>query len=158
MKPLLASAVLLLTACQGTTVQQGETLYINSQLVDCVGVGPMQCMQVRSDEQQPWTLFYQNIEGFQFEPGYRYQLTVSKEQLTDVPADAPLPALSADQGGEQGRQQVTNTIKKRGMADAIPPLVYGYCASSGTIRSAPAPYVAADRACPDHPAASDPSR
>ncbi|MFQ1996004.1 MULTISPECIES: DUF4377 domain-containing protein [Aeromonas] len=89
MKPLLASAVLLLTACQGTTVQQGETLYINSQLVDCVGVGPMQCMQVRSDEQQPWTLFYQNIEGFQFEPGYRYQLTVSKEQLTDVPADAP---------------------------------------------------------------------
>ncbi|WP_204382856.1 DUF4377 domain-containing protein, partial [Aeromonas veronii] len=40
-------------------------------------------------EQQPWTLFYQNIEGFQFEPGYRYQLTVSKEQLTDVPADAP---------------------------------------------------------------------
>ncbi len=48
----------------------------------------MQCMQVRSDEQQPWTLFYQNIEGFQFEPGYRYQLTVSKVQLTDVPADA----------------------------------------------------------------------
>ncbi|WP_421255429.1 DUF4377 domain-containing protein [Aeromonas sp. 600282] len=90
MKPLFISATLLLTACQSTPApSQGETLYINSQLVDCVGVGPMQCMQVRSDEQQPWTLFYQNIEGFQFEPGYRYQLTVSKEQLTDVPADAP---------------------------------------------------------------------
>ncbi|MBL0627960.1 DUF4377 domain-containing protein [Aeromonas jandaei] len=89
MKPLLVSATMLLTACQGTTAPQGETLYINSQLVDCVGVGPMQCMQVRSDEQQPWTLFYQNIEGFQFEPGYQYQLTVSKEQLTNVPADAP---------------------------------------------------------------------
>ena len=88
MKPLLVSAALLLTACQGTTAPQGETLYINSQLVDCVGVGPMQCMLVRSDEQQPWTLFYQQIEGFQFEPGYRYQLTVSKEQLTNVPADA----------------------------------------------------------------------
>lgn len=88
MKPLLVSAVLLLTACQGTTAPQGETLYINSQLVDCVGVGPMQCMQVRSDEQQPWTLFYQQIEGFQFEPGYQYQLTVKKEQLTNVPADA----------------------------------------------------------------------
>ncbi|WP_368216800.1 DUF4377 domain-containing protein [Aeromonas sp. R2-3] len=90
MKPLFISAALLLTACQSTPASsQGETLYINSQLVDCVGVGPMQCMQVRSDEQRPWTLFYQNIEGFQFEPGYRYQLTVSKEQLTDVPADAP---------------------------------------------------------------------
>lgn len=90
MKPLFISAALLLTACQSAPApSQGETLYINSQLVDCVGVGPMQCMQVRSDELQPWTLFYQDIEGFQFEPGYRYQLTVSKEQLTDVPADAP---------------------------------------------------------------------
>jgi len=84
-----ATATLLLSACQNAPAPtQGETLYINSQLVHCVGVGPMQCMQVRSNEQQPWTLFYQQIEGFQFEPGYRYQLTVSKEQLTDVPADA----------------------------------------------------------------------
>ena len=88
MKPLLISAALLLTACQGSVAPQGETLYINSQLVDCVGVGPMQCMQVRSDEQQPWTFFYRQIEGFEFEPGYQYQLSVSKEQLTDVPADA----------------------------------------------------------------------
>ncbi|MFM4732478.1 DUF4377 domain-containing protein [Aeromonas salmonicida] len=90
MRPLFLSAALLLTACQSApALSQGETLYINSQLIDCVGVGPMQCMQVRSDEQQAWGLFYQQIEGFQFEPGYRYRLTVSKEQLTDVPADAP---------------------------------------------------------------------
>ena len=92
MRPLFisAGAALLLSACQSAPAPTaGETLYVNSQLVHCVGVGPMQCMQVRSDEQQPWTLFYQQIEGFQFEPGYRYQLTVSKEQLTDVPADAP---------------------------------------------------------------------
>ncbi|MNC83485.1 hypothetical protein D3C75_1374700 [compost metagenome] len=33
-------------------------------------------------------MFYQQIEGFTFEPGFRYQLEVRTEQLTDVPADA----------------------------------------------------------------------
>ncbi|MGL5031625.1 MAG: DUF4377 domain-containing protein [Aeromonas sp.] len=90
MKSLFISAALLLSGCQSAPAPSPEeTLYINSQWVDCVGVAPMKCMQVRRNKLQPWTLFYQDIEGFQFEPGYRYQLTVSKEQLTDVPADAP---------------------------------------------------------------------
>lgn len=88
MRPLFASTALLLIACQATSAHQTETLYINSQLVNCVGVGPMQCMQVRSDEEQPWYLFYEQIKGFQFEPGYRYQLTVKQVRLTNVPADA----------------------------------------------------------------------
>lgn len=45
MRPLFIGAALLLSACQSApTPSQGETLYINSQLVHCVGVGPMQCM------------------------------------------------------------------------------------------------------------------
>ena len=88
--PLLLSTALLLSACQSAPAPTaGETLYVNSQLVHCVGVGPMQCMQVRSQPGESWSLFYQQIEGFTFEPGYRYQLEVTKEQLADVPADAP---------------------------------------------------------------------
>jgi hypothetical protein len=83
--PLLLCSALLLGACQSTPTT--ETLYIQDQLADCVGVAPMKCMQVRSQPGASWSLFYQQIEGFTFEPGFRYQLEVRTEQLTDVPAD-----------------------------------------------------------------------
>ncbi len=74
----------------------------------------MQCMQVRSDKQQPWTLFYQQIEGFQFEPGYRYQLTVSRAAHRCA-GRCPFPALPA----HQGRQQTGGAlIKKASFGDA----------------------------------------
>ena len=85
--PLLLSSALLLSAYQSAPTT--ETLYIQDKLADCVGVAPMKCMQVRSQPGESWGLFYQQIEGFTFEPGYRYQLEVTKEQLADVPADAP---------------------------------------------------------------------
>lgn len=84
--PLLLCSALLLGACQSTPTT--ETLYIQDQLADCVGVAPMKCMQVRSQPGASWSLFYQQIEGFTFEPGFRYRLEVRTEQLTDVPADA----------------------------------------------------------------------
>lgn len=84
--PLLLATTLLLGACQSTPAT--ETLYIQDKLADCIGVAPMKCMQVRGQPGESWSLFYQQIEGFTFEPGYRYQLEVTKERLTDVPADA----------------------------------------------------------------------
>ncbi|MEB6605875.1 DUF4377 domain-containing protein [Aeromonas sanarellii] len=84
--PLLLCSTLLLSACQSTPAT--ETLYVQDKLADCIGVAPMKCMQVRGQPGESWSLFYQQIEGFTFEPGYRYQLEVTKEQLTDVPADA----------------------------------------------------------------------
>lgn len=65
-----------------------EVLLINSGLVDCVGVAPMKCMQVRHTEQDPWVMFYTGIAGFTFEPGYQYRLKVRVTELENVPADA----------------------------------------------------------------------
>ena len=76
--PLLLSSALLLSACQSAPTT--EILYIQDKLADCVGVAPMKCMQVRSQPGENWTLFYQQIEGFTFEPGFRYQLEVRTEQ------------------------------------------------------------------------------
>lgn len=65
-----------------------ETLYINSELVDCEGVGPQKCMQMRRAPDEEWELFYNQIEGFTFEPGFTYELRVRVTPAADVPADA----------------------------------------------------------------------
>jgi len=65
-----------------------KTLYVAHHLVDCVGVGPMKCMLVRETPDAEWTNFYSKIEGFDYEPGFDYQLTVRMEKVENPPADA----------------------------------------------------------------------
>ena len=65
-----------------------KTLYVGPNLVDCVGVAPQKCMQVRENPEDPWKLFYGQIEGFQYEEGYLYQLTVTETPVATPPADS----------------------------------------------------------------------
>ncbi|HST84826.1 MAG TPA: DUF4377 domain-containing protein [Kineosporiaceae bacterium] len=65
-----------------------EDFYINSQLVECEGVAPQQCMQVRKSPDEDWELFYGRIEGFTFEPGYAYKVRVRVTPVEQAPADA----------------------------------------------------------------------
>jgi len=68
-----------------------ETWWINSYRMPCVGVGPMQCLQVHQDARPlaPWRLFYSEIVGFEFEPGSLARLRVRLVELprNQVPAD-----------------------------------------------------------------------
>ncbi|WP_353161352.1 DUF4377 domain-containing protein [Myroides odoratus] len=65
------------------------TMYVGPKQVDCTGVGPMKCLQVRETEDGEWTLFYSSIQGFEYEEGYNYTLEVRKEDVPNPPADAP---------------------------------------------------------------------
>jgi hypothetical protein len=112
-KALLFVALAALAGCsqEGTSMNQPanekggqtEVLLVNSALVDCVGVGPMKCMQVRRSAQQPWELFYTGIEGFTFEPGYQYRLKVLVTPVENVPADASAYAYVLDMVVESER-------------------------------------------------------
>ena len=62
-------------------------LYIDSKLVDCVGVGPQQCMLVRENLDDQWEFLYQSIEGFEYEGGTSYKLHVSITKVENPPAD-----------------------------------------------------------------------
>ncbi|RDI41532.1 DUF4377 domain-containing protein [Nocardia mexicana] len=63
-------------------------LYVAEQTRPCTGVAPQTCLQVRRDPNAPWELFYDRIEGFDHQPGYRYHLQVEKRPVLDPPADA----------------------------------------------------------------------
>ena len=65
-----------------------KTLYVGPNLVDCVGVATQKCMQVREKPEDPWKLFYDQIEGFQYEEGYLYELKVTETPVANPPADS----------------------------------------------------------------------
>lgn len=65
-----------------------KTFFIHSQMVDCVGIGPMKCMQVREDQNSEWRNFYDEIQGFKFNPGNEYTVKVKVSDVENPPADA----------------------------------------------------------------------
>ena len=55
--------------------------------VECFGVGPRTCLQVRESPDEPWRNFFDSIQGFDFEPGFLYELVVEKRPVSPVEAD-----------------------------------------------------------------------
>lgn len=89
---LLISTILGAVACEHQSDENTEIWWINSSKMDCVGVGPMSCLQIqRGAEIDPgsWEFFYSSIQGFEYKPGNIYQIKV---KITDreppIPADA----------------------------------------------------------------------
>jgi heat shock protein HslJ len=91
---IFLSALALSTCKNKSSEKNAETiLFVNSSKVECTGVGKMLCLQTQESETlkpNDWKNFYGNIEGFEYESGYIYKLSVKKEKLdpATVPADA----------------------------------------------------------------------
>lgn len=75
----------------------GLTLYSKADIIrlvvkedraSCTGVAPQTCYQVKYKNSKSWELFYDQIAGFNYKPGYRYVLQVQRTKRTNVPADA----------------------------------------------------------------------
>ena len=90
----LAAIMLFGIACRGSSsgevravVDAGgmvREVTVGPEWVDCVGVGPRQCMVVDG------SLFYDAIDGFDYEEGYRYRLRI--EQYDAWPGQEEPPA------------------------------------------------------------------
>ena len=65
-----------------------KILYVDSKLVDCVGVGSQQCMSIRENPDSDWQMFYDKIEGFDFQEGTQYKLEVMISNVENPPADS----------------------------------------------------------------------
>jgi heat shock protein HslJ len=89
----LITGILLMSCSSLKLTSQNQQIYwINSLRVSCTGVAPMKCLQIqkgKSVEKGKWQNFYANIEGFDFEPGYIFKLSVKEEKIdpAKVPAD-----------------------------------------------------------------------
>jgi heat shock protein HslJ len=65
-----------------------KTLQVAPSRVECTGVAPQLCLQVRESADAAWTLLYEEIAGFAYEPGYLYEIRVKEEAVANPPADA----------------------------------------------------------------------
>jgi heat shock protein HslJ len=78
----------ILTFTPAPKVTRSEkTIWVNSRRKPCTGVAPRECLQIKEQPDGEWKLFYESIEGFDFQPGFQYQLKVAIEKIENPPAD-----------------------------------------------------------------------
>ena len=75
-------------ACTSNSDLQSKMLIIADHVTDCVGVGPQTCMLVKESPEDEWTYFYDQIDGFNYESGYTYELIVTETKVENPAADA----------------------------------------------------------------------
>lgn len=65
-----------------------KTLFVADHYADCVGSAPQKCLMVKENEGEDWQMFYDQIEGFNYEEGYFYELKVKVTPVKNPPADS----------------------------------------------------------------------
>ena len=84
----LASVALgvALSGCSDST--DTTRLWIGPDRVECEGVALMMCLQIAESEDGDYQLFYDTIEGFDYQEGTSYVIDVSITEVENPPADA----------------------------------------------------------------------
>jgi heat shock protein HslJ len=72
---------------QPDTITDEITMIVGPEVVECEGVGPQTCLQVKFEDSTDWELFYDNIDGFEHQPGIESELRVNKITVENPPAD-----------------------------------------------------------------------
>jgi hypothetical protein len=86
---LTLASVALGVALTGCSESPDTTrLWIGPERVECEGVAPMMCLQVATSEDGDYQLFYDMIEGFDYQEGTSYVIDVSITEVENPPADA----------------------------------------------------------------------
>jgi len=62
-------------------------LYVAPKQVDCTGASSQKCYLVRTSTEGNWIMHYQEINGFEYEPGFSYKIKVKREKRKHVSMD-----------------------------------------------------------------------
>lgn len=99
---LAALTVVVLSGACGSSDASSSTgsaeevvrMWIEPELAECTGVGPMECLQVSYTDGGETELFYSTIEGFEFVEGTSYVIDVKVTTVASPPADGSSLAYS----------------------------------------------------------------
>ena len=97
-RPLLALLMssFAVGACSspfGSTDVEMETWEIAEQKVPCMGMVPTTCIRYRESGSADWTPLFGVIDGFAYEPGFRYRVEVEIREIKNPPADGSSVAI-----------------------------------------------------------------
>ncbi|MDR0660383.1 MAG: DUF4377 domain-containing protein [Prevotellaceae bacterium] len=86
MKQLLYYLVIafVVSSCGSNT----NRITVASHKADCVGVAPQKCLLIKTGASTDREYVYSEIEGFDYEEGYEYELDIKEVEVKDPPADA----------------------------------------------------------------------
>lgn len=104
-RPGLWISILVMTAVFYSCT---PTLYVAPKRVDCTGIADQQCYLIRRTTDGNWILHYQEIQGFDYEPGFSYKIKVKKEQVKNPPMD-----------GSSIKYTLVEVLEKRDVTDDI---------------------------------------
>jgi len=66
-----------------------KTLYVGPEQVECdAGAGETTCYQVKDTLEGQWQLFYDQIQGFEWEPGYVFEIQVKVTEMPNPASDS----------------------------------------------------------------------
>lgn len=85
---LLATVLVLLMAACSSGGGEEKTIFVGPSMVDCEGEGPQQCLLIKENLEDDWRLWYEPIDGFDYEQGFVYELLVEEETVDDPPPGA----------------------------------------------------------------------
>ncbi len=82
---VVLSVVFLFFSCSKSPKE--ATWLVSGNKTDCVGEAPNKCLQVKEEGQKEWTVFYDQIEDFDYEEGFYYRIKVETVEVENPPVD-----------------------------------------------------------------------
>lgn len=76
-------------ATDAPTYPRQGVVMVDHYKVPCTGAAPQLCMRVTELDGTAYELFYDQIEGFDYAWGHRYELEVEASEIEDPPQDGP---------------------------------------------------------------------
>jgi heat shock protein HslJ len=108
MKLAIALSTLFFTPEQ-QAAPKTQVMYVKENTVPCTGVAPMECLQVKTENESEWSNLYTSIKGFNYVPGYEYKLLVAVSTVSNPPADGSSINYTLKKVLQKKKVAMTNT-------------------------------------------------